>query len=226
MAVQLDACLNKWESKLPSEWKLHNLLSIEDNKIRAQRQKLHLRLLHTRIFLHRPTLAQFYLRRCSRRTVLSKEGSDSLENRLLRECAGLCIESARSIVSLVTQSFEMTDSIGTLPWWYRIYYLHIAGMTFLAAMFVPELYTEAVSQSWHSLMSTLYDHQHLSSYVQQCVCTFQTLSSRILEPRSFTSTNKVTDALGDLDFAFDDLFYDAGPDFTFDLFSNNDAASS
>jgi hypothetical protein len=43
VAVQLDACLNKWENELPDEWKLQNLKSVADRTSRAELYVLHLR---------------------------------------------------------------------------------------------------------------------------------------------------------------------------------------
>lgn len=43
VAVQLDACLNKWENNLPSDWKLQNLQKVVDRTSRAERCLLHLR---------------------------------------------------------------------------------------------------------------------------------------------------------------------------------------
>jgi hypothetical protein len=43
VAVQLGACLNKWENDLPSDWKLQNLQKIVDRTSRAERYLLHLR---------------------------------------------------------------------------------------------------------------------------------------------------------------------------------------
>lgn len=43
VAVQLDACLNKWENALPSDWKLQNLAKVIDRTSRAERYLLHLR---------------------------------------------------------------------------------------------------------------------------------------------------------------------------------------
>jgi hypothetical protein len=139
----------------------------------------------------------------------------SLSDRLFRECAGLCVDSAQALASLVIETLKADESLGLLPWWYRIYYLHIAGTTFLAAMLVPDLYTESVKQSWRSVISALRDHQHLSAYVQECICTFETLAARILNPRSSNSLDNTRTPFSDDDFGFvfDDLFYDAGLDF-------------
>ena len=43
VAVQLDACLNKWENGLPNDWKLPNLPNVVDRTSRAERYLLHLR---------------------------------------------------------------------------------------------------------------------------------------------------------------------------------------
>jgi hypothetical protein len=43
VAVQLDACLNKWENGLPSDWTLENLNKVVDRTSRAERYLLHLR---------------------------------------------------------------------------------------------------------------------------------------------------------------------------------------
>lgn len=43
VAVQLDACINKWENDLPSDWKLKNLGKVVDRTSRTERYVLHLR---------------------------------------------------------------------------------------------------------------------------------------------------------------------------------------
>ena len=43
VAMQLDACLNKWENSLPSDWKLENLQKVADRTSRAELYLLHLR---------------------------------------------------------------------------------------------------------------------------------------------------------------------------------------
>lgn len=43
VAIQLDACLNKWESDLPSEWKLQNLPKVVNRTSRTKGYLLHLR---------------------------------------------------------------------------------------------------------------------------------------------------------------------------------------
>jgi hypothetical protein len=129
---------------------------------------------------------------------------------------------------LVVETLDTGESLGLLPWWYRVFYLHVAGMTFLAAMFVPELYTDTVAKSWRSVISALRDHQHLSVYVQQCIGTFETLSARILEPRRTKSEENTSAPFGesDFEFVFEDLLCDAGLDFDGFVFSTDVVAES
>ncbi|KAK8075463.1 fungal-specific transcription factor [Apiospora hydei] len=214
VAVQLDACLNKWESALPDDWKVPNLRVLGDRKSRVERYLLHLRLLHTKIFMHRPLLARFYSMKSHMAATPPSAKASSLSDRLFRDCASLCIDSAQAVVGLIIETLEPGESLGLLPWWYRVYYLHIAGTTFLAAMLTQELYTDSVAQSWGSVISGLKQHEHLSAYVQQCICTFETLAARILESRNSGATDHWSTQLDDNSFGFviDDLFCDAGFD--------------
>ncbi|KAJ8104412.1 hypothetical protein POJ06DRAFT_244461 [Lipomyces tetrasporus] len=218
VAVHLDAYLNKWENCLPSDWQLRNLKMVVDRASRAERYLLHLRLLHSRIFLYRPMLARFYSMESDRQR--TSTNPPSLSDRLLRECAGMCIEAAQKVTSLITETLEPDEPIGLLPWWYRIYYLHIAGANFLAAMFTSDLFTVSVSRSWHDLLSALRAHEHLSTYVQQCVWTFETLSARILETPcpNLDGGGGAPLAEGTSGCCFDDIFQDMGFDFDNFLF--------
>ncbi|RHZ63907.1 putative transcription factor [Aspergillus thermomutatus] len=224
VAVQLDACLDKWEKDLPSDWKLQNLQKVVDRGSRAERYLLHLRLLHSRIYLYRPMLARFYSSKSHTATGQATSTPPSLSDRLLRECAGMCVETAQRVTSLIIETIEPNEPMGLLPWWYRIYYLHIAGTNFLAAMFRSDLFTESVSQSWKDVMSALRTHEHLSTYVQQCIRTFERLSTRILGTRYPTP-----DGSGDAPLEeaisgslFDDIFQDLGVDCDNFLFGMED----
>ena len=150
----------------------------------------------------------------------------SLSHRLLRECARMCVEAAQKVTSLISETLEPDQPMGLLPWWYRIYYLHIAGTNFLAAMFASDhLFTESVSQSWHEVMSALRAHEHLSTYVSQCIRTFETLSARILGPRYSDGSSGQVPPLeegNNSGFFFDDIFPDLGFDFDNFLFGTED----
>lgn len=167
-------------------------------------------------------LARFYSTRsrgATYKTAQNSSGQSSLSDRLLKECAKVGVEAAQKVVSLVIETIEPDEAMGLLPWWHRIYYLHIAGTSLLAAMFGPELFTESVSQSWHDVMSALRAHEHLSKYIEQCVRTFETLSARILE----TQTRYSNPVCGDSGYEelrgedgtysfFDDIFQGLGFD--------------
>jgi hypothetical protein len=65
-------------------------------------------------------------------------------------------------------------------------------------------------------MSALRAHEHLSTYVQQCVRTFEMLSARILETQCPRTDNDGDVPLEGTPGFFDDIFQDAG--FNFDNF--------
>jgi hypothetical protein len=173
-----------------------------------------------RIFLYRPMLAHFCSFNSTTAAAAQATASSlTISNRLVRECAAMCIEAAQRLTSLVLETLEPDASMGLLPWWYRIYYLHIAGINFLAAMFTSDLFTESVSRSWETVMSALRAHDHLSAYVQQCIRVFETLSARTLESRYPNSVGS-GDALPLDSFLVDNLFQDVGYDLD-DFFCNN-----
>ncbi|KAH6886878.1 putative fungal-specific transcription factor [Thelonectria olida] len=224
VAVQLDACLNRWEDGLPSDYKLHNLSKVGNRATRAEGYLLHLRLLHYRIFLYRPMLARVYSMKSHKEATQEPANTLSLGDRLARECAGMCIEAAQKVTSLIIETLEPYEAMGLLPWWYRIYYLHIAGTNFLAAMFRSDLFTESASKSWQSVMSALHAHEHLSAYVERCIRTFETLSARILETQCPSADGNGHAPLEDETPGsfFDDMFQDAAFNFDNFLFSTED----
>jgi hypothetical protein len=133
----------------------------------------------------------------------------------------MCIEAAQQVALLVIETLEPDEPIGLLPWWYRIYYLHIAGSNFLAAMFRSELFTDSVSQSWKGVLMALRAHEHLSPYVPQCVWTFETLAARITgNAPSFDGSGLVVD--GSAGACFDDIFKDVNFDFDSFIFGPED----
>lgn len=134
----------------------------------------------------------------------------------------MCVETAQKVTSLIMETLEPGEPMGLLPWWYRIYYLHIAGTNFLAAMFGVDLFTESVSQSWHNVMSALRAHEHLSTYVSQCIRIFETLSARILETRGPNNPDGSGDVPFESGFSFDGIFQDDGFDFDSFLFGTDD----
>lgn len=156
--------------------------------------------------------------------------SITLSDRVIRECAAMCIEAAQRLTLLVIETLEPNSPVGLLPWWYRVYYLHIAGINFLAAMFTSDLFTESVSKSWDTVMAALRAHNHLSGYVQECIWSFEMLSARALEAKLPKSClNSVGGGNGDgvipsESFLVDTLFQDIG--FDFDDFLSNTVQDS
>lgn len=109
------------------------------------------------------------------------EPAKGLSDRVFRDCASICVENAQQMIQLVHREHVPGANIGILPWWHRVFYLHVAGTVLIAAMLQPDLYTPSVSQSWATAMMVLRAHSHLSAATQQCVATFQALSTKILE---------------------------------------------
>ena len=143
-----------------------------------------------------------------------------MSDRLLRECAAMCIDCACELTSLIRDVTTTPHNNPSLfPWWYRIYALHVAGTSFLAAMFTPELFTDSVARSWDELMAVLRAHEHLSTYIPQCVRTFETLSGRILETRCLNTGSGGNGFPEGTPGFFGDIF-DAGFDFDNFLFGS------
>ncbi|KAJ0418845.1 fungal-specific transcription factor domain-containing protein [Aspergillus carlsbadensis] len=192
-ALQLDASLQKWEDSLPPEWQARNLKMVVDRSSRAEGYLLQLRYLHHRIYLYRPMLARIYCMASNPASPAPRPTSatGSLRNRLLQNAATMCLEAAQQITTLVTETLEpnayphphshpnQPSQIALLPWWYRIYYLHIAGANFLAAMLHQELFTEAVARSWEAVLAALRAHGHLCTYAGHCARAFERLAERI-----------------------------------------------
>lgn len=216
-AVHLDACLNRWETSLPNDLQLQNLKTLKETTSQMERYLLHLRLLHTRIYLYRPLLARFYSMKSSA-ALQSKTEVSSLNERLLKECARMCVDAARAVTSLILETLGTDQPIGILPWWTRVYYLHIAGVIFLAAMVESELFTGTVAQSWQDVLTALRAHVHLSTYVQQCLWTFEGLSAKISQTGCLPSGSEGEPLMGGAGYCFNSISHDFGFDFDTFLF--------
>lgn len=74
-------------------------------------------------------------------------------------------------------------------------------------------------------MVLLRAHSHLSPSIQQCVTTFQTLSSKIMQAQSPTTRQAAhSDGMGPSNSYFHDVFQDIGPDVDNSLFGLEDMA--
>lgn len=175
------------------------------------------------MFLFRPLLARVYSIKSDRVQSQTSTDPSSLGDRVIKDCATVCVEAAQKLTKMIIEILEPYEPMGLLPWWYRIYYLHIAGTHFLAAMFSAELFTKSVSKSWDDVMSALRAHEHLSTYVPQCIRKFEALSTRIAQTRRSNAEGNGdfppefqgadifnNDIFQDLGWNFGDFLYDSG----------------
>ncbi|ROV99970.1 hypothetical protein VMCG_06275 [Cytospora schulzeri] len=182
-AVQIDACLKKWEKGLPSSIgpESDQRGATEGGLDSQQILLLQLRLAHVRTLLFRPMLAQLCLPQCQAgRTPPSAD--QGLGARVMQDCASLCVENSRKMVDLVCDNCSPGDAatIGLLPWWYRIFFLYVASQHLIAAMLRPDvLPVSMVSESLDKALSVLCAHEHLSPCVGRCVRSFQALAQKI-----------------------------------------------
>lgn len=149
----------------------------------------------------------------------------NLNERVVKDCAELCIENAQAMISLVQKVHTPGETFGITIWWTRIFYLHLAGTILIAAMLRADLFTASVSQSWDTAMHLLRAHAHLSPSIQQCVTMFSTLSSKIIEVHSpVTRPLAHQDGMEASNNYFHDLFQDTEFDLDNSLFGMEDMA--
>ncbi|KAK3297918.1 fungal-specific transcription factor domain-containing protein [Chaetomium fimeti] len=194
-----DACLDRWAESLPRSLRYNHI----DGRVHPISYKqallLQLRFHHGRVTLFRPMLARHCLSRIpTSQSDNTTDRSGSLSHRIVQDCAALCVENAQKVIALIVDECNTSpqsdgsgggaaagadaglnsgSGSGIIPWWYRVFYLHVAGTVLMAATLQPNLCTPDVSESWSRAMAALRAHEHLSPFVSQCVATFETLSS-------------------------------------------------
>lgn len=153
----------------------------------------------------------------------------SLKNKIFRDCAILCVENAQKMVELVDWEHNPGSEYRSMTWWHRVFYLHVAGSVLLASMLQPEdLFTQSVSQSWQTTMLRLRAHAHLGASVQQCIATFEKISTRITESQQTGSSAdkaSVVHPPSDRPFSsehFEDVLHDLGIDLDGSIFGFED----
>ncbi|KAL2283642.1 hypothetical protein FJTKL_09709 [Diaporthe vaccinii] len=226
--MQLEESIVKWETSLPLDLRLENFMGKQatraENVTYRQAILLRLRIFHARIVLLKPMLARY----CSS----SQVTENVMMHKFLRDCAVLCIESAQKMTELVDQEHNPGPDLGSIMWWHRVFYLHVAGTVLLASMLqADDLFTQSVSRSWQTAMRALCAHAHLSVSVQQCVKTFETLSAKLSDAQHLVSgadRASVDPLVGcDEPFSsadFQDMFQDMGIDLDSCLFGIEDMA--
>lgn len=124
----------------------------------------------------RPILASFCLA-----PQTEAERPDTLEGRVLRECALLCVSTAQSVISTLLKHQTADGTVGLLPaWWYRVYYVYTAATVLIAAKLRPGVFLGAdLSRSWSEAMSVLKTHEKFGQSARRCVAALHFLSAKM-----------------------------------------------
>ena len=137
---------------------------------------------------------------------------------MIQHGSSICVAHAQTMVRLVHESPNVGDS-SALPWWYRIFYLHMAGTVLLAARLAEDLFTAEVSHSWDLVIEMLKSHEHLSPFIPQILSSFQTLAGEIPQkspdyslPLDTASQVYFQDVFQSMPFDVDSFFF--GDDYT------------
>ncbi|KAI9714706.1 MAG: hypothetical protein M1828_001135 [Chrysothrix sp. TS-e1954] len=215
-ATHFEDCLAKLNASFES---VQQTFSEAESK---RRTLFRVRLAHARILLFRPMLARLCFPQFSPGNA-PLNSSASLESRVLQDCASLCMESTERLLSLVCSTCGYGADGGTLPWWYRVFYLFVASQHLLAATLRPDLFGSMVLESWTTAMSTLSAHEHLSPAIKRCVSSFQKMSQKVTN--SFqTETDIPTQPDYLPDFDVQAFFQQSGFEMQDLYFENNDIA--
>ncbi|KAJ3494601.1 hypothetical protein NLG97_g3970 [Lecanicillium saksenae] len=176
---QLDECLTKWEKSLPPSLICDHSVAKTDVSAYRKANYLRFRLLHSRIILFRPMLIRF----CQSQLESKLRSDSNLSENFVRDCASMCVGIAQSMVSQIDKCCQVdASSVGLLPWWYRIFYLHLASTVLVIAHLRTELLAPtSASKHWHDAMAGLQAHEHLSPFIKQCVASFQSLAAKVSE---------------------------------------------
>ncbi|KAL2148303.1 hypothetical protein VTH82DRAFT_2451 [Thermothelomyces myriococcoides] len=225
----MDTCLKKWERSLPPGLRSEPVPDSGGTEPGAigQRVLLHLRLLHARTVLFRPMLARLCLAQPAAGRSSAGNASDrSLGQRILQDCASVCVESSRRMIDLVYETHDAADptrAAAIIPWWYRILYLFVASQHILAAMLRPDAFPPpATSDGLSKALSVLRAQEHLSPCVTRCVKSFETMSQKIATIHQSTADGMQA---SEVPFAcFQDVFHDLGFDTESSLLGMDDVS--
>lgn len=134
------------------------------------------RFLHARILLLRPILASFCLA-----PPTEVESPDTLESRVLRECALLCVSTSQDVISTLLKHQTADGTVGLLPaWWYRVYYVYTAATVLIAAKLRPVVLSgKDLGRSWSQAISVLKAHEKFGQSARRCVAALHFLSTKV-----------------------------------------------
>lgn len=204
VAVQLDERLAKLYTSFSS------IQQPADDSSTERSIVFRLRLTHARVLLFRPMLCRF----C--RGYSPAEGPPApvdrrLGDHILQDCAMLCVESAKKLITLVCDNYRSSAAIGILPWWYRVFYLYAASQILIAAMLRADVFAPMVSDSWYQAMSAFSAHEYLSPAVTEYSLAFQQLWRNVTDMhRSDSEVHGASGRPSDVPFqgVFQDLSFD------------------
>ncbi|KAL7908452.1 fungal-specific transcription factor domain-containing protein [Trichoderma velutinum] len=203
--LQHEACLNQWEKVslkgIPSE-------ECDDGETKIRRLSLQFQLLHARILLFRPMVARCCFMQNNAPVAADTHSDSTYKGHMIQYGAFQCIWSAQKMITLLDKNCNVNESAYILPWWYRTFYLHMAGTIILAAMQSTNLFTEAVSDSWQQTLSVFKRHENLSLYIPQCAALFQSLSRKASHIRRPPEHTDLMEELSDTQ--FHDTFLEFG----------------
>ncbi|KAL6797213.1 hypothetical protein GGI42DRAFT_90536 [Trichoderma sp. SZMC 28013] len=212
--LQHEACLNQWEKVrlkgIPSE-------ECDANETKMKRVSFQLRLLHARILLFRPMVARCCFMQNNAPVAADVQFESSYKGHMIQHGAFQCILNAQRMIALLDKNCNANEYACRMPWWSRIFYLHMAGTILLAAMQSTSLFTEAVSDSWQQTLSVFKKHEHLSLYIPQYATLFQSLARKASHMRHPPENTGFMEELSDTQ--FHDTFLEFGfhnDDFLFD----------
>ena len=137
------------------------------------------RFLHARILLLRPLLTRY----CLPQSTEASGHLDSLQARIVEQSAFLCVDTAKSMISVLLEYQTEDDSIGLLPaWWYRVYYVYTAATILIAANLRPKIFPASIlGTAWSQSMSVLKAHEKFGQAARRCVAALHMLSSKMLQ---------------------------------------------
>lgn len=181
-----------------------------------------IRLAHVRILLYRPMLANVcFTPTCTRKD--SGVQDQSLESRILQDCAATCVSNTEKLLTLVCTG-SCTSGIGMhLPWWYRVFYLFVVLQHLLAAMLHPQLFTMGLYELWTNALTAMNTLEGMSPTVRYCTVRFEKMFQRVSGiTRSASGFNGPVTVGPDLDFQA--FFQQFGFDFQDTFFESDNAA--
>ena len=186
--TDLDSDLIRVGSELP-EGLVHPLRHSDSQAspgiLSRQAHVLHVRLLHARILLYRPSYLKFCrLHTPKREHKPGPKGEKSIPMDGY-EGAAACLYDACELIKSV-KTYSATEATGA--WWYNLFYTRSAAMIFLLSAVCPSLHNQIGDQGWHSTWADCEEilTRNLPQYrsVKTCLTTLKVLRQNVLRKRA------------------------------------------